>query len=140
MAIINDVMTGKAPVAATPLQPITGSKFAAMMAASSVPSATGTTRMLETNVRYLVGVISTISGPWAVTAAAIPKPTANRSNENSIQAPSGIKAHPPAPRENSRPPLQMIFLRPIVSATRPPISDPTIAPRPELSSMTALWP
>src|ERR1700684_4425616 len=109
MAIINDVMIGNAPVAATPRQPIMGSKFAAMIAASSVPSATGTTRMLETNVRYLVGVISMISGPWAVTAAAIPKPTANRNNENSIQAPSGIRAHPPAPSENSRPPPQMIF-------------------------------
>src|SRR3984957_4252148 len=113
-AIISEVMIGKAPVAATPLQPIIGSMFAAMIAATSVPSATGTTRMLETKVRYLVGVISTISGPWAVTAAAIPKPTPNRNNANRIQDPSGIKLHPPAARENSRPPPQMIFLRPIV--------------------------
>jgi hypothetical protein len=37
-----------------------------------VPSATGTTIMLETNVRYLVGVISTISGFCALIAAVDP--------------------------------------------------------------------
>src|ERR1700721_1879082 len=91
MAIINEVMIGKAPVAATPRQPMIGSIFAALIAASSVPSATGTTRMLETKIRHVVGVISTISGPGAVTAAAIPKPTPNRNTANRIQDPSGIK-------------------------------------------------
>ena len=64
-----------------------------------VPSATGTTIMLETKVRYRVGVISTISGFCAVTAAIDPKPTTKRSSENRIQAPSGISAHPAAPIE-----------------------------------------
>src|ERR1700683_5543118 len=39
-AIISDVMIGKAPVAATPLQPIIGSMFAAMIAGGRVPAQT----------------------------------------------------------------------------------------------------
>ena len=105
-----------------------------------VPSATGTTIMLETKVRYRVGVISTTSGFCAVTAAIDPKPTTKRSSENRIQAPSGISAHPAAPSEKIRPPTQMIFLRPIRSAIRPPTSEPTMAPTPEESSIIALWP
>src|ERR1700748_2312979 len=50
-AINNEVTIGSAPVAATPRQPITGSKLEAIAAANRVPSATGTTIMLETNVR-----------------------------------------------------------------------------------------
>src|SRR6476661_6604356 len=139
-AIKREVTIGMAPVAATPRQPITGSRFAEIMAANIVPSATGTTIMLETNVRYLVGVISTTRGFWALTAAIDPKPTTNRSIENRIQAPSGISAQPAAPNEKIRPPPQIIFLRPIASAIRPPTSEPTMAPTPEDNSMIAPWP
>ena len=111
--IISEVTIGSAPVRATPRQPITGSRLAEIIAANMVPSATGTTIMLETKVRYRVGVISTISGFCAVTAAIDPKPTTKRSSENRIQAPSGISAHPAAPIEKISPPTQMIFLRPI---------------------------
>ena len=93
-AISSEVTIGSAPVAATPRQPITGSRLAEIIAANIVPSATGTTIMLETNVRYLVGVISTTRGFCALTAAIDPKPTTKRSSENKIQAPSGIAAHP----------------------------------------------
>src|SRR6266853_6404532 len=87
-AISREVTIGIAPVAATPRQPITGSRLAEISAANIVPSATGTTIMLETNVRYLVGVISTISGFWALIAAVEPKPTTKRNTENRIQAPT----------------------------------------------------
>src|SRR5450432_4694614 len=96
-AINSEVMIGIAPVAATPRQPITGSRLDEVMAANMVPSATGTTIMLDTKVRYRVGVISTISGFCAVIAAIDPKPTTKRKAENSIQAPSGISAQPAAP-------------------------------------------
>src|SRR6201990_487097 len=56
-AMNSEVTMGMAPVAATPRQPITGSRFAEIIAANIVPSAPGTTIMLETKVRYLVGVI-----------------------------------------------------------------------------------
>ncbi len=125
---------------ATPRQPITGSKLAEIIAANIVPSATGTTIMLETNVRYLVGVISTTRGFWALIAAVDPKPTTKRNIENRIQAPSGISAHPAAPSEKIRPPPQIIFLRPTLSAIWPPRSEPTMAPRPDDSSIVALWP
>ena len=127
-------MIGIAPVAATPRQPITGNRLAEIIAANIVPSATGTTIMLETKVRYLVGVISTTSGFCALTAAIDPKPTTKRSMENRIQAPSGISAHPAAPSENIRPPPQIIFLRPMVSAIRPPASEPKMAPTPETAA------
>ena len=68
--------------------------------------------MLETKVRYRVGVISTISGPCALTAAIDPKPTTKRNTENSIQAPSGISAQPAAPSEKIRPPPQIDLLAP----------------------------
>src|SRR3982074_2485024 len=68
-AIKSEVTIGIARVAATPRQPITGSRLAEINAANMVPSATGTTIMLETNVRYLVGVISTNMGFWGLTAA-----------------------------------------------------------------------
>ena len=139
-AISREVTIGIAPVAATPRQPITGSRLAEIMAANIVPSATGTTIMLETNVRYLVGVISTTRGFWALTAAIDPKPTTKRSIENRIQAPSGISAHPAAPSEKIKPPPQIIFLRPIVSASRPPTSEPKMAPTPDDSSIIAPWP
>ena len=112
-AISSEVTIGSAPVAATPRQPITGSRLAAIIAANMVPSATGTTIMLEMKVRYRVGVISTISGLCALTAAIEPKPTTKRNIENRIQAPSGIMAHPAAPSEKIRPPPQTIVLRPI---------------------------
>src|SRR5262249_41280887 len=98
------------------------------------------TIMLEMKVRYRVGVISTINGFCAVVAAIDPQPTMKRKNENVIQAPSGISAQPAAPSENNRPPLQIIVLRPMMSATCPPISEPTIAPTPDESSIIALWP
>src|SRR5450755_2183621 len=139
-AINSEVTIGIAPVAATPRQPITGSRLAEIIAANIVPSATGATIMLETNVRYLVGVISTISGFWALTAAIDPKPTTKRNIENRIQAPSGISAHPAAPSEKIRPPAQTIILRSKASASMPPTSEPTMAPTPDDSSMTALWP
>ena len=50
-AINSEVTIGSAPVAATPRQPITGNRFEAIAAANSVPSATGTTIMLEMKVR-----------------------------------------------------------------------------------------
>src|SRR3984893_15375063 len=139
-AIKSDVTIGIAPVAATPRQPITGSRLAEINAANTLPSATGTTIMLETNVRYLVGVISTTRGFWALTAAIDPKPTTKRSIENSIQAPSGINAHPAAPSEKIMPPPQIIFLRPNVSASRPPTSEAKMAPTPDDSSIIAPWP
>src|SRR3982074_1821604 len=139
-AISSEVTIGIAPVAATPRQPITGSRLAEIMAANMVPSATGTTIMLETNVRYRVGVISTTRGFWALTAAIDPKPTTKRNIENRIQAPSGISAHPAAPSENTRPPPQIIFLRPMASASRPPAREPKMAPTPDDSSMIAPWP
>src|ERR1700738_4477339 len=139
-AMSSEVTIGIAPVAATPRQPITGSRLAEIMAANMVPSATGTTIMLETKVRYLVGVISTTRGFWALNAAIDPKPTTKRSIENRVQAPSGISAHPAAPSEKIRPPPQIIFLRPIVSAIRPPTSEPKMAPTPDDSSITAPWP
>src|ERR1700675_2957687 len=88
-AISSEVTIGIAPVAATPRQPITGSRLAETMAANMVPSATGTTIILETNVRYRVGVISTISGFCALIAAVDPKPTTKRNTENRIQGPHG---------------------------------------------------
>src|ERR1700738_550605 len=139
-AISREVTIGIAPVAATPRQPITGSRLAEIIAANMVPSATGTTIMLETKVRYRVGVISTISGFCAVIAAIDPKPTTKRNTENRIQAPSGISAHPAAPNEKITPPPQMIFLRPILSAICPPISEPAMAPTPDDSRIAALWP
>ena len=139
-AISSDVTIGNAPVAATPRQPITGSRLAAMMAANNVPSATGATIKLEMKVRKRVGVISTINGLCALTAAVMPKPTTKRNSENRIQAPSGISAQPAAPNENINPPPQIIFLRPTRSATWPPTSEPTMAPTPEDSSISALWP
>src|ERR1700730_9361265 len=139
-AISREVTIGIAPVAATPRQPITGSRLAEIMAANIVPSATGTTIMLETKVRYLVGVISTTRGFWALRVAIDPKPTTKRNIENRIQAPSAISAQPAAPNEKIRPPPQIIFLRPIASAIRPPTSEPTIAPTPDDSSIIAPWP
>src|SRR5258707_3012524 len=139
-AIKSEVTIGIAPVAATPRQPITGSRLAEINAANMVPSATGTTIMLETNVRYLVGVISTISGFCALIAAVDPKPTTKSNNENRIQTPSGLNAHPAAPSEKITPPPQMIFLRPILSAICPPVSEPAMAPTPDDSSIIALWP
>jgi len=50
-AINSEVTIGKAPVKATPRHPITGSRLADTIAANMVPSATGTTIMLETKVR-----------------------------------------------------------------------------------------
>src|SRR5260370_40162283 len=58
-AISREVTIGIAPVAATPRQPITGRRVEEIIAANMVPSATGTTIMLETNLRYLGRVIST---------------------------------------------------------------------------------
>src|SRR3979411_2797029 len=84
-AIKSEVTIGIAPVAATPRQPITGSRLAEINAANIVPSATGATIRLETKVRYRVGVISTISGFCALTAAIDPKPTTKRNSENRIQ-------------------------------------------------------
>src|SRR6202035_1129769 len=139
-AINSEVTIGIAPVAATPRQPITGSRLAEIIAANIVPSATGVTIMLETKVRYRVGVISTISGPCALTAAIDPKPTTKRNIENRIQAPSGINAHPAAPSEKIKPPPQTILLRPTASASMPPTREPTMAPTPDDSSMIALWP
>src|ERR1700722_11766626 len=139
-AINSEVTIGIAPVAATPRQPITGSRLAEIIAANIVPSATGATIILETNVRYRVGVISTISGFCALTAAIDPKPTTKRNIENRIQAPSGISAHPAAPTEKINPPPQIIFLRPIVSRSRPPTSEPKMAPTPDDSSIIAPWP
>ena len=49
--ISSEVTIGAAPVAATPRQPMTGSRLAEIIAANMVPSATGTTIMLETKVR-----------------------------------------------------------------------------------------
>src|ERR1700749_3269406 len=49
--INRDDTIGSAPVAATPGHPSTGRRFEAIAAAKSVPSATGTTIMLETKVR-----------------------------------------------------------------------------------------
>jgi len=65
--------------------------------------------MLDTNVRYRVGVISTTSGFGALIAAVDPKPTTKRNSENSSHEPSGIAAHPAAPSEKISPPPQMIF-------------------------------
>src|SRR5215472_5414023 len=48
--IRSEVTIGAAPVKATPRHPITGSRFAEIIAANMVPSATGTTIMLETKV------------------------------------------------------------------------------------------
>ena len=42
---------GAAPVKATPRHPMMGSRLAETIAANMVPSATGTTIMLETKVR-----------------------------------------------------------------------------------------
>src|SRR6266481_9072324 len=98
-AIRSEVTIGNAPVAATPRHPITGNRLAEIIAANIVPSATGTTIMLDTKVRYRVGVISTTSGFCALMAAVDPKPTTKRKIENRIQAPSGITAHPAAPSE-----------------------------------------
>src|SRR6202021_60924 len=80
-AINSEVMIGIAPVRATPRHPITGSRLAEIIAANIVPSATGVTIMLETKVRYRVGVISTISGPCALTAAVEPKPPTKHRTE-----------------------------------------------------------
>src|SRR6201984_2940988 len=49
--IRSEVMIGAAPVAATPRQLMTGNRPAEIIAANMVPSATGTTIMLETKVR-----------------------------------------------------------------------------------------
>ena len=51
MRINSEVIRGAAPVAATPRQPITGNRPAEIIAANMVPSATGTTIMLDTKVR-----------------------------------------------------------------------------------------
>ena len=49
--ISSEVTIGTAPVKATPRQPMMGSRLADTIAANMVPSATGTTIMLETKVR-----------------------------------------------------------------------------------------
>src|SRR5260370_22725689 len=61
-AISSEVTIGIAPVAATPRQPITGNRLAEIIAANIGPSATGTTTMLDTNLRYRAGLISPTSG------------------------------------------------------------------------------
>jgi hypothetical protein len=81
-AIRSEVTIGIAPVKATPRHPITGNRLAETIAANMVPSATGTTIILETKVRKRVGVISTISGFCEVVAAIEPKPTTKRNSEN----------------------------------------------------------
>jgi hypothetical protein len=81
-AIRSEVTIGSAPVKATPRHPITGRRLAEIIAAIMVPSATGTTIMLEMKVRYRVGVISTISGICEVVAAIEPQPTTKHSSEN----------------------------------------------------------
>src|SRR5258708_26845561 len=102
----NEVTIGIAPVAATPRQPITGSRLAEIIAANMVPSATGPTIMLETKVRYRVGGISTMKGFCVLTAAIDPKPTSKRKSEHRNQEPSGISPQPAPPSEKIRPPPQ----------------------------------
>src|ERR1700688_2112611 len=53
-AISSDVTIGIAPVAATPRQPITGSRLAEIIAANIVPSASGGSITLEMKVRERV--------------------------------------------------------------------------------------
>ena len=67
-----------------------------------MPTVANTTARLETTVRALVGVSSTINVNDGTEAAASPKPTARRSTANNCQLPSGTNAIAPAPNAQIR--------------------------------------